>query len=117
MIEQAVKKILALQKESRDCEDKVTKAQEEVIKAREEHGKVLRQKRTALWEVCRVQDELGKLIVPLQKNIVVEAGGKQYCVYYNKKYETAVITEMISAKEAEVRLSINKLEGATKSNG
>jgi hypothetical protein len=53
--------------------------------------------------------QLGRVIAPLNKNIITEYNGKIYSIFYNRNYSTASIVTCISDKEADIELSLNKL--------
>jgi hypothetical protein len=63
----------------------------------------------------QLRQDLGKIIYPLNSNIIVEKDGKLYSVFFNKKYQTAEIKKCITDKEADIQLSLKKLtQGKTK---
>lgn len=107
MIEEIIVKILKL----KEAENRSSELAE--ISKREYFESLTRQ-RSAKFECDKEQFALGKLISGLKTNIVCEVNGKTYCVHYNKKYERAFVVEAISPKEADIKLSVNKLGGSVK---
>ncbi len=61
-------------------------------------------------EIFVKRAELGKLMAPLGKNIVLDVNGKTYCVSYSRKGEVAFIYEAITPREADTQLAINKMK-------
>ena len=61
--------------------------------------------------------ELGKMMSTLGKNIVLNTDGKTYCVSYSRKGGVAFIYEAITPKEADIAISVNKLQYGDTNHG
>jgi hypothetical protein len=103
MLEQKVKEIIIKQeslneinKRIADCDMQKIGLMNELFKAKQ--------------EIASDKLNLGRIIAPITQNIIMEINNKIYCVFFNRKYGTAGIIEAVSAKDAEIKLCINKME-------
>ena len=103
MLEQKVKEIITKQEALNEIEKKI---------AEYDMGKqaLLSKHFKARNELNNDKLNLGKIIAPISQNIIMEINNKIYCVFFNRKYGTAGITEAISPKDAEIKLCIEKME-------
>lgn len=103
MLEQKVKEIITKQEALNELERKI---------AEHDMGKqaLLGEHYRAKQELANDKLNLGKIISPISQNIIMEINNKIYCVFYNRKYNTAGIIEGVSTKDAEIKLCINKME-------
>jgi hypothetical protein len=68
--------------------------------------------RRAYLSVVNKKTELGKILEPLRQDIWYERDGIKYCIFCNRKTvpPQAVILPMLTTKEADISLSVHKLE-------
>jgi hypothetical protein len=109
VIEERVKDIFA----SQDAEKKIKDELDGIEKKRNEVFSALMTQRG--MTACK-KENLGKIIAPLTKNIIVQIDGKIYCVFFNRKYGTASILEGLSVKDAETQIAINKMQNGAAPN-
>ena len=121
MIKEKAYEILDLLQQEQSIFGEQTKLQEEAM--------ILHRKLVSVEnQVHQKKQELGDIINPPPKginpsnfypslrpkrfipDIILEKDGKEYCLYFDSKYNTAGIKEVISVDEAEKRLMIKKIE-------
>jgi len=103
MIEKKVAKIIELQ-------DAVAKINLSIAECDIAKQSLMNDRFKVMNDLAIEKNNLGQAISPISQNIIVEINNKLYCAFFNRKYNTGGVIEAISAKDAELKLCINKME-------
>lgn len=104
MIEEKVAKIIEFQ-------DAINKINLSISECDTKRQSLMGERFRVLNDLNNEKASLGLSIAPISQNIIVEVNNKLYCAFYNRKFNTGGVIEAISAKDAEIKLTVNKLRG------